>query len=124
MKRVVFLLFVMFLVVLYACESNCVACHPKLIKKNGQMDSDHKILTTCIKCHTKKSMQKVDMGVTSCGEDCWKCHNIKKVAKVNIKEHKALNKCIKCHTKNIKNIFDFDDKKSIDHQNLIDILNQ
>lgn len=111
-------------IALYACESNCIACHPKLIEKNGRMDNNHKILRTCIKCHTKKQMKKVNMGITSCGEDCWKCHDIKKVAKANIKEHKALNKCIKCHTNN-KKVFNFDnDKKNgTDHKNLVDILN-
>jgi len=113
-----------FTTTIFACESNCVACHPKLIQKNGKMDNNHKILRTCIKCHTKKQMKKVNMGITSCGEDCWKCHDIKKVSKINIKEHKALNNCIKCHKKN-KKIFNFDGngKNIADHKNLIDILN-
>ena len=109
-------------VFLYACESDCIKCHPKLVGKNGAMDSNHKILTTCIKCHTKKSMEKVNMGITSCGEDCWKCHDIKKVSKINIKEHKSLNKCIKCHLSKDKNIFHFEKDNKFQNENLINII--
>jgi hypothetical protein len=121
MLKIILVLFAY--VYLQACESNCVVCHPSLVKKDGKMDSNHAVLTTCVKCHTKKSLEKVDMGLKSCGEDCWKCHDIKKVSQVDIKEHKSLNKCIKCHTSRGKDIFKFDDAKDTSGKNLIDIIN-
>ncbi len=123
MGKIIFIIFLFSGIGIYACEGNCVACHPKLIKKNGKMDKNHEILTTCKKCHTKKSLSKVNMGATSCGQDCWQCHDMKKVAKTNIKEHKVLNTCIKCHTAKDKNIFKFDNSKQYSGKNLIDIIN-
>lgn len=78
---------------LFACDANCITCHPKLIK-NGKMDKRHKILRKCVQCHTKKENETTH-GV--CGADCWSCHDIQKVSRVNIKEHRALQGCIDCH---------------------------
>jgi len=78
---------------LFACDGNCVSCHPKLVK-NGKMDKNHKILRTCIQCHTKKENEK---NHGACGQDCWQCHDITKVNKIDIPQHRALPKCIKCH---------------------------
>lgn len=78
---------------LFACDANCVACHPKLLK-NGKMDADHKILKKCTKCHTAKENEESH---GACGVDCWKCHSISKVSEIDIPEHKVLPRCIKCH---------------------------
>ncbi len=89
---------------LSACEGDCVMCHPKLIKKDGKMDKDHAILVTCKTCHTQEEMEKIDMG-SGCGQDCWDCHDIKKVTASKVKEHNNLQKCIDCHVTLDKNMF-------------------
>ena len=65
---------------IYACDANCVACHPKLIK-NGKMDDDHKILNRCTRCHTAKENEESH---SACGADCWRCHDIRKVGKIDV----------------------------------------
>jgi len=100
-----------------ACSGECIACHPKLIKKDGKMDDNHKILNRCKNCHrdgTKIEMldsnqsDRAKFNIvnvkdlnesthTECGSDCWQCHDIKEVSKINIAEHKVLKKCIECH---------------------------
>ncbi len=50
MRLIISILF-LFLVHLFACSGDCVACHPKLIKKDGKMDRDHMILNKCKTCH-------------------------------------------------------------------------
>jgi len=106
-----------------ACSGECVACHPGLIKKNGKMDKDHEILDRCKKCHIDGTkIEIIDKNVseinasnirivkvegnitastshTECGDDCWECHDIRKVSLINIAEHKVLEKCIACHVK-------------------------
>ena len=89
---------------LSACEGDCVMCHPKLIKKDGKMDKDHAILVTCKTCHTQEEMEKIDMG-SGCGQDCWDCHDIKKVTASKVKQHNNLQKCIDCHVTLDKNMF-------------------
>jgi hypothetical protein len=83
---------------LFSCEGDCVKCHPILLKNNGKMDNNHLILKKCKDCHnlTTNDMQKMNAG---CGEDCWNCHSIKEVKKINIPEHTILDNCIKCHIK-------------------------
>jgi len=108
-----------FLADLNACSGDCVTCHPKLLQKNNKLDEDHRILNLCKNCHidgTKIEMVehnstypldyrivKVDdlnkSTHSACGSDCWQCHDIEKVGKIDIPEHKALPKCIKCHIK-------------------------
>jgi len=92
--------------IIYACDGDCVKCHPILIK-SGHLDNNHKILKDCINCHKTTSNDLDKMG-SLCGQDCWECHNMKKVMKIPIKEHFVLSKCIKCHKKlnkeqNLKN---------------------
>ena len=87
-----------------ACEGDCVMCHPKLIKENGKMDEDHAILVSCKTCHTQEDMAKIDMG-SGCGQDCWDCHDIKKVTASKVKQHNGLQKCIDCHVTLDKNMF-------------------
>ncbi len=89
---------------LSACEGDCVMCHPKLVKKDGKMDKDHAILVTCKTCHTQEKMEKIDMG-SGCGQDCWDCHDIKKVTASKVKQHNNLQKCIDCHVTLDKNMF-------------------
>jgi hypothetical protein len=89
---------------LNACEGDCVVCHPKLVKEDGKLDKDHAILVTCKTCHTQEEMEKIDMG-SGCGQDCWDCHDIKKVTASNVAEHKGLQKCIDCHVTIDKSMF-------------------
>ncbi len=123
MRLIISILF-LFLVNLFACSGDCVACHPKLIKKDGKMDRDHMILNKCKTCHqdgTKIEMlsdsnasvpkfkivkvKEVSEDThTECGSDCWQCHDIKKVSNINIPEHKVLKDCIACHVKLDKNL--------------------
>ena len=89
--------FLTFLIVssiaLFACDANCVICHPKLVE-NGKLDKNHKILDRCTNCHTAKENEQTH---DACGADCWQCHSINEVNKIDIPEHKALPRCIKCH---------------------------
>ena len=89
---------------LHACEGDCVVCHPKLVKEDGKLDKDHAVLVSCKTCHTQEEMEKIDMG-NGCGQDCWDCHDIKKVTASNVKEHRGLQKCIDCHVTLNKNMF-------------------
>ena len=89
---------------LQACEGDCVVCHPKLVQENGKLDKDHEILITCKTCHTQEEMEKIDMG-NGCGQDCWDCHDIKKVTASNVPEHQGLQKCIDCHVTIDKSLF-------------------
>jgi len=79
-----------------ACEGDCVVCHPNLVKEDGKLDKDHAILVTCKTCHTQEEMEKIDMG-SGCGQDCWDCHDIKKVTASNVEQHRGLQECIDCH---------------------------
>ena len=102
MKKIFLIMFVS--VKLFSCSGDCVACHPKLIE-NGDFDNNHMILDTCKKCHTDGTkiiviennnsnevsftIKKLDENETkeshsACGQDCWKCHDIKNVQKVNV----------------------------------------
>jgi hypothetical protein len=106
MKKFLFLVAMIFIVTIngQACEGDCVVCHPNLVKENGKLDKDHEILVTCKTCHTQEEMEKIDMG-SGCGQDCWDCHDIKKVTASKVKEHNGLQTCIDCHLTIDKNIF-------------------
>ena len=82
---------------IFACDGDCIKCHPALIK-SGHLDKNHEILSTCIKCHKVTSDDLQRMGAI-CGQDCWQCHDVKKVMKIPNKAHLSLNRCIDCHTK-------------------------
>ena len=99
--KIISLLILLMRVSLFACDANCVTCHPKLLK-NGVMDDNHKILERCTKCHTEEKSSN-DHG--ACGQDCWSCHDITKVNKVDIPEHRILPTCIKCHESINKHLF-------------------
>jgi len=98
MKYIVaFFLFIsIFALSAQACEGDCVVCHPNLVKEDGKLDKEHEVLVTCKTCHTQEDMEKIDMG-SGCGQDCWDCHDIKKVTASKVKEHNGLQKCIDCH---------------------------
>ncbi len=100
MKNVILLLFFIKLS-LFACEGDCISCHPGLLK-NGKFDKEHEVLKSCVTCHTKEQMSKIDMGA-GCGQDCWECHDVKKVSTSGVKEHEGLDRCIECHLKIRKN---------------------
>ena len=105
--RKVFVLIVTLLALnsyLNACEGDCVVCHPKLVKEDGKLDKDHAILVTCKTCHTQEEMEKIDMG-SGCGQDCWDCHDIKKVTASKVPQHKDLQTCIDCHVTIDKSMF-------------------
>ena len=109
-KQSIFLLFFTFLN-LFACDGDCIKCHPTLIK-SGSLDKNHKILAKCIDCHKITSNDLMRMG-SLCGQDCWECHSVKKVMSIKIKEHQVLDKCINCHEKLYKNDLLFDNKENI-----------
>ena len=106
MKKVLFAISALFIfnMVAQACEGDCVMCHPKLVDEKGKMDKDHEVLVSCKTCHTQEDMEKIDMG-SGCGQDCWDCHDIKKVTASKVKEHNGLQKCIDCHVTLDKNMF-------------------
>jgi len=105
MKKRLLLLSILFLFNMYAqaCEGDCVVCHPNLVKEDGKLDKDHAILVTCKTCHTQEEMEKIDMG-SGCGQDCWDCHDIKKVTASNVEQHRGLQECIDCHVTIDKNM--------------------
>ncbi len=106
MKKILLAIVILFIsnISVSACEGDCVMCHPKLIKENGKMDKDHAVLVSCKVCHTQEKMEKIDMG-SGCGQDCWDCHDIKKVTASKVKQHNGLQKCIDCHVTLDKNMF-------------------
>jgi glycyl-tRNA synthetase (class II) len=98
MLKAKILIFIIFLSIgAFACEGDCVKCHPTLIK-SGHLDSNHAILSKCKNCHKETTEDFMKMGAV-CGQDCWDCHSIEKVKKIKIKEHIVLDKCIACHKK-------------------------
>lgn len=70
-----------------ACGSNCYMCHFNIPK-----DKAHAPIKECEKCHKSHS----DKYLSSCGEDCFECHNYQKVMGTS-KAHRVIKKCVKCH---------------------------
>lgn len=57
----------------------------------------------CKTCHTDEKMSKINMGDT-CGQDCFACHNAKKLEDPKLKSaHHIIKSCISCHTSLEKN---------------------
>jgi hypothetical protein len=86
----------LFVSFLFACESSCVKCHPKLQKlyqKDNKLYKEHYFLKDCTKCHKDHKSGEVD----KCGADCFDCHSREKVISMPIKEHQKLRSCVKCH---------------------------
>ena len=89
MKKILFLL-ISLSIYSFACSGNCMQCHPSLEK--SIQEPHHKILNSCIKCHTT-----VPQGMSECGGDCFACHSQNKLIKSDRKEHQNLASCKKCH---------------------------
>lgn len=104
----------------FACDANCVTCHPSLVK-NGKMNGDHKILENCVNCHVKNPDEE---NHGACGADCFSCHKIEKIKPAKIKEHKILKKCISCHASLDKELFTTENQSnSLDNNYLKNIIN-
>ena len=88
MKIIIFLLFTF--LHLFACSGDCMSCHSTL--KNSINEEHHKVLTSCIACHTKTPTTMVE-----CGGDCFTCHSQNKLIQSNRMEHQNLSTCKKCH---------------------------
>ena len=86
----IFLFILIFTFNLFACSGDCMSCHPSL--KNSINQEHHKILTSCISCHTKTPATMVE-----CGGDCFSCHSQNKLISSNRIEHKNLSACKTCH---------------------------
>ena len=85
------LLVLLFLFInLFACTRDCLSYHINL--KKSLNEEHHKILNSCISCHTKLPTQTVE-----CGGDCFNCHSQNKLIDSNRIEHKTLSSCKKCH---------------------------
>lgn len=95
-----FVLLVCFFSILFSCDINCVSCHPNLNLEN----KEHSILKTCSKCHIKEKLDKINMGQSSCGQDCFRCHSVEKFNFSIAKEHNVTS-CIECHQNIDKNTF-------------------
>lgn len=88
------LFFIMLLMVAtFACSGDCASCHFSIDYK----DKRHKVMLDCKSCHTDAKLAKTPMD-SSCGQDCFSCHSIKKINAVDNAEHRALSTCISCHT--------------------------
>lgn len=89
--RIFYLIF-LFSSWIFACSGDCTACHSSI----DYNDNIHNIMLSCKNCHTQENLAKMQMQ-ESCGQDCFSCHNMAKINKINLKEHSALNACIECH---------------------------
>jgi len=83
------LIFLIFLTPLFACTGDCFSCHQNLLKN---IDSNHKPMLLCKKCHQKSS------GVSQCGADCFECHSEESISR-DIVEHQVIDNCRDCHLK-------------------------
>jgi len=88
----IILIFAFFYNIIYSCTGDCLACHENL--KNSLELDHHKILKTCISCHSDNIGK-----MSSCGEDCFACHDKQKLIYSKRVEHQAIAKCSKCHNK-------------------------
>lgn len=79
---------------LIACTGDCASCHFNIDFK----DSRHSVMLNCKVCHTDEKLKDTPMG-NFCGQDCFECHDIRKINAMPIQEHLALNTCISCHKK-------------------------
>jgi hypothetical protein len=93
MKKAILLLGV----ALFACESNCLICHPKLkpleTNPHNKLYKYHHFLESCTKCHPNHPSK----GEDECGADCFECHSRQKLIHSSIPQHRKLKTCTKCH---------------------------
>jgi len=92
MKKIAVFFIVIGFIKLFACNGDCLSCHPTL-KKNILSDERHKPMLTCIECH------KDNAGTSECGEDCFACHSMKKINDSGISQHSVVKDCRECHLK-------------------------
>ena len=86
----------------FACDSNCISCHPKLkelYKKENPYYKEHSFLQDCTKCHKNHKST-----TSQCGADCFDCHSRKKLINTPILEHQKLRSCTKCHKNTLQEI--------------------
>ena len=80
---------------LFACNSNCIECHPKLKKMENNPKNryykEHHFLKNCTKCHDNHPLK----GEDKCGADCFECHSRKKLIHTSIPAHQKLISCTK-----------------------------
>lgn len=88
----IFIIFYVAFAAVFACSGDCASCHFSIDYK----DERHKVMLDCKVCHTESRLNS-QMKLASCGQDCFECHDIRTINKVNTKEHTALNTCITCH---------------------------
>ena len=107
-----FIALICFITLALACTGDCTKCHP-VLKKSIEKEH-HKILKTCINCHTKSSPS-----MNECGGDCFSCHKKEKLINSNRFEHQQVASCKECHVtkEDMLNIVD-------QSTNLLDMLNQ
>ncbi|WP_457594436.1 hypothetical protein [Hydrogenimonas sp.] len=90
MVRILSLAIAAGLVPLFACSGDCLACHPVLKKS---IDAPHhRVIKRCIECHKGRST-----GASSCGSDCFDCHDRNRLARSSLPEHRAIAGCARCH---------------------------
>jgi len=92
-KAIVIGMVVGFFSVLNACTGDCLTCHPKLIP-TIETDLRHKPMLTCIKCHSADPN-----AMAECGSECFACHPVDKIEKVDVAEHRVIRDCRDCHMK-------------------------
>ena len=99
MKRVLLLVccIIFFLTqCLFACSGSCLKCHEKL---NLEKPKQHKIIKSCIECHGsgcgEDSLINDKSAETSCGSDCFDCHD----SLPQDNNHNKIAECIECHDK-------------------------
>lgn len=90
--------FVIFLLnnLIFACSGSCLLCHKNL---NFDKPKQHKTIKECISCHdtgcNEDSLLNDKSSDTSCGSDCFDCHN----SLPNDNNHNKITECIQCHDK-------------------------
>ncbi len=74
----------------FGCSGDCLKCHPVL--KKSIEEPHHLVIKRCIECHKDSST-----GVTTCGQDCFECHDRDRLAASLLPEHRAIKACARCH---------------------------
>ncbi len=99
MRKLIFIICCLILISggnLIACSGSCLKCHPKL---NFEKPKQHKIIKSCINCHGsgcgENSLLNDKSAETSCGSDCFDCHN----SLPQDNNHEKIAECVQCHDK-------------------------
>ncbi len=86
----VLLLWMLAIAVSFGCSGDCLKCHPVL--KKSIDEPRHLVIKWCVECHKDSST-----GVDTCGQDCFECHDKKRLAASKLPEHRAIKACARCH---------------------------